>query len=129
MRELKAGVALHKTHRALIHSGDLIRLDAEDGVIAFQIVAEDGGEALLSYTRMTEQRGYFPEILRLAGLDAEATYRVRTIWPEAPRPGSPLMAALGEGALFTGEALTKAGLQPPRQHPETALVWHLSRVD
>ncbi len=129
LRELTAGVALHKTYRALIHSGDLVRLDAAEGVIAFQIVAEDRGEALISYTRVTEQRGYFPEVLRLAGLDSDATYRVRTIWPEAPRPGSPLMAALGEGALFTGEALMKAGLQPPRQHPETALVWHLSRVD
>ncbi len=126
-RELSAGVALHKTHRALIHSGDLVRLDTAEGVIAFAIVAADRAEALVSYTQVDEQRGYFPEPLRLAGLEAMARYRVQAIWPERPRGNSVLMAALEQGVTFTGEALMRAGLQPPRMHPETTLVLHLVR--
>ena len=54
--ELAAGIALHKAHRGLIHTGDLVRLDAADGVIAFAVVARDRDAALLSYTCITEQR-------------------------------------------------------------------------
>ena len=122
--ELTAGVALHKAHRALIHSGDLVRLDAMPGVNAFQIVAPDQSEALLSYTLMTEQRGYFAEPLRLAGLDAQATYRLTPVWPRRLKTPWPL----ADGGLFRGELLMQAGFQPPRLKPETALILHLERV-
>lgn len=124
LEELTAGVALHKAHRQLIHSGDLVRLDAMPGVNAFQIVAADRSEALLSYTLVTEQRGYFAEPLRLAGLDPAATYRLAPVWPRRLKTPWPL----AEGGLFRGELLMQAGFQPPRLKPETALILHLQRV-
>ncbi len=125
---LAAGIALHKTHRALIHSGDLYRLDRAEGEIAFGIVAADRGEALFSYTQVTEPRGYFPATLRLVGLDAEASYRVTLAWPAAGYPESPLFAMLGQGAVFSGSALMLAGVQPPRLQPQAGFLLYVERA-
>ncbi len=125
--ELAAGIALHKSHRDLIHAGDLVRLEAADGVIAFMIVARDRGEALLSYTCITEQRSSFPAPLRMAGLDAAAVYDVRLVWPSTPPERSPLVQAWRTGMRVHGEALMTAGFQPPRLRPESGFVLHFSR--
>lgn len=127
--ELAAGIALHKRHRALIHSGDLYRLDRPESEIAFGIISEDKQEALFSYTQIIEPRGYFAAPLRLDGLDARARYRVTLVWPGSGYPASPLFAALAEGAIFSGAALMAAGLQPPRCKPQAGFLLHLVRVD
>ena len=46
---LKAGLALHKTHRGLIHDGDFHRLDTPQHVNAVGVVARDQSEALISW--------------------------------------------------------------------------------
>uniref|UniRef100_UPI0025F7DA8A alpha-galactosidase n=1 Tax=Sphingomonas sp. TaxID=28214 RepID=UPI0025F7DA8A len=125
--ELTAGIALHKTHRALIHSGALVRLDSAEGVIAFAIVAEDRSEALLSYTSISEQRASFPAPVRLAGIDPAADYQVDLVWPGTLPARSPLVQAWRKGVVVHGDALMHAGIQPPRLHPETGFVLHLTR--
>jgi alpha-galactosidase len=122
--DLATGVALYKMHRALIHGGDLFRLDAEAGVTAGMIVAPDQSEALLSWTVVTEAPGYFGAPLCLAGLDAAADYRISRVWP--PRLAVEWPAT--EGAVLAGSLLMQAGLQPPRLRPETAVVLHLQCV-
>ena len=122
--DLATGVALYKMHRALIHGGDLFRLDAEAGVTAGMIVAPDQSEALLSWTVVTEAPGYFGAPLCLAGLDAAADYRISRVWP--PRLAVEWPAT--EGAVLAGSLLMQAGLQPPRLRPETAVVLHLQRI-
>lgn len=121
--DLAAGVALHKRHRDLIHTGALHRIDAAEGVNAFAVVAEDGSEALVSYTMLTEQRGYFAEPLRLAGLDPAAEYDLKVVWPPRLKAEWPLK----QGGRFRGAALMQAGFQPPRLHPGTAVILHLKR--
>ena len=121
--DLAAGVALHKAHRDLIHSGALHRIDAAQGVNAFAVVAEDGSEALVSYTMIEEQRGYFAEPLRLAGLDPAAEYQLSVVWPPRLKAEWPLK----DGGRFRGAALMQAGFQPPRLNPGTALILHLTR--
>ena len=49
---LKAGVALHKKYRSLIHSGNLVRLDTHCEESAFGVIAQDGSEALFSYIQL-----------------------------------------------------------------------------
>lgn len=127
--ELAAGIALHKAHRALIHSGDLVRLDSTDGVVAFAMVARDRGEALLSCTCVTEQRASFPAPLRPTGLDPAAAYRIDLIWPEVLAVRSPLVRAWREGMVVRGDLLMNAGFQPPRLRPETGFILHLTRCD
>lgn len=126
--KLAAGIALHKRHRALIHSGELVRIDRDEGEIAFGIVATDRSEAIFAYTQVVEQRGYFPATLRLARLDPAATYRVALVWPGKGYPASPLFAALEEGAEFNGGALMASGLQPPRMKPQQGFILHLTKV-
>ena len=120
---LAAGVALHKRHRALIHSGDLVRLDAPDGINAFGIVASDGHEALFSFTMITEPRSSFAAPIRLAGLEAGALYALHRVWPERLGAAWPL----ADGGIFSGTALMQAGLQLPRLWPGTAVILHLKR--
>jgi alpha-galactosidase len=121
--ELAAGVALHKAHRALIHAGNLLRLDTMAGASTFMIVAGDRSEALVSYTLIEEQRGYFAEPLRLAGLDPAANYALSCVWPQRLHTPWPLAG----GGVFRGDALMQAGVQLPRLHTGTALVLHLRR--
>lgn len=125
---LAAGIAAHKAHRALLHSGHLVRLDASEGITAFGIVADDGREALFSYTCVREQRGYHPEPWRLAGLRPDTAYRLSLAWPAALPPRAALAATLADAPVVTGEALMTVGLQPPRLHPQSGFVLHLTAM-
>jgi alpha-galactosidase len=120
---LAAGIALHKRHRALIHGGDLVRLDAPAGINAFGIVASDGAEALFSLTMITEPRTSFAAPIRLAGLDAIALYALELVWPERLGAAWPM----ADGGTFTGAALMQAGIQLPRLWPGSAVILHLKR--
>jgi len=120
---LAAGIALHKRHRDLIHSGNLVRLDAPDGINAFGIVASDNAEALFSLTMVNEPGSSIAAPIRLAGLDGGALYALELIWPERLGAQWPLAA----GGRFTGAAMMLAGVQLPRLWPGTAVILHLKR--
>lgn len=109
--QLAAGIALHKRHRDLIHSGALYRLDRPAGEIAFGIVAATARTGLFSLTQITAPVASFATPLRLAGLDPAATYRVTPVWPA------------GEALTATGELLMHIGVQPPRLQPQHAIIW------
>jgi alpha-galactosidase len=124
--DLAAGVALHKAHRALIHTGDLVRLDSEAGSNAFAVMSPDRSEALVSWTLLTEPRAAFPAPLRLAGIDPQQSYRLSLVWP--PRLGTawPAETALRAGLIVPGDVLLNAGLALPRCFPSTPLIFHLA---
>lgn len=132
--ELKAGIALYKQHRGLIHSGDLYRLDTAPEINAFGVVAKDKSEALFSVAFVTGHATTHPPILTFDGLDANARYRVRLIWPEgwrsitSPSVMDAMQLGDGGGGGVQGDALMGVGLQLPLSHPETALLFHLQRV-
>lgn len=126
--ERVAGIARYKRHRALIHAGDLVRLDRAAGEIAFGIVAADREEGLFSYTQVTEPQGYFTDPIRIAGLDAVADYRVRLAWALQGMKASPLFAALRDGVTASGRSLMTTGLRPPRLAPQSGFVLHVERA-
>ena len=130
LAELKAAIALHKTHRALLHDGDLYRLDMPPHQMAFGVVARDKSEALFSLAYLASEKNALPGQMRFAGLAPERRYRLRLVWPEgwsAIKPPSvvELLKLSSDGALLTGEALMSVGLQLPAAHPETVLLFHL----
>ncbi|ENZ82596.1 MULTISPECIES: alpha-galactosidase [Caulobacter] len=125
--ELAEGVALHKALRGLIHTGDLHRLDRPANENAFGVVATDGSEAVFAYTLIREQDAYFAGRLRLAGLDADARYSVRLVWPKALTTRSPLVDTLREGVVLDGRSLMCVGLQLPRMHPQASFILRLTR--
>lgn len=129
--ELKQAITLHKKHRALLHDGELYRLDTAPQHLAFGIVARDKSEALFSFAYVTGDQNVLPGRLHFAGLDPQSRYRVRLVWPErwqAVKPPS-LVEKLDltcDGAVFSGAALMNAGMQLPYAQPETCLLFHLA---
>lgn len=127
---LKAGIALHKQHRSLIHNGRFVRLTCDASVNAMGCVAEDCSEALFSYAKLEEETATLPSRLRFSQLNPDAHYRLRIVWPPInPAISSPSIVEAAElfedGALFNGAVLMQHGIQPPLIHPDTALIYHL----
>ncbi|WEV69382.1 alpha-galactosidase [Bifidobacterium sp. ESL0775] len=123
LRQLKAWVAWYKAERGFLHSGDYVRLDvADDAVLAYGVVAEDGSRAIIEHVQMDESPSNRGVWLRIPGLVPDARYRLTWTGPEPPSakletldPAGPL----GE-ATVTGNYLANEGVWIPRCRPETA---------
>lgn len=116
---LAAAIALHKHHRALIHSGDVVRIDMPPSRDAFGIVAADKHEALFSYALLEGHPETLPGRLRFDGLDPDRCYRMTQIWPEDHAASRTMM----------GDALMRFGIELPLLMPQSVVVWHLSDAD
>lgn len=130
---LKAGIALHKRHRGLIHSGDFHRLDTPNHLNAIGVVAKDQSEALFSWCNLTGHRETLPGRLHVPGLKAGRSYRTSLVWPQPARSTSQpsVLEALNlneAGTILPAEALEQVGLQVPLLHPENCLIYHFEMV-
>lgn len=130
---LKSAIALHKRHRALLHDGDLVRIDTAPQIMASGVVARDRSEALYSVAYVLSDPQVLPECLRFAGLDPDRNYRVKLIWPTIWQAikGPSAIERLGlhrEGAMLSGAALMHGGLQLPHAHPETCLLFYVEAI-
>lgn len=128
---LKSGIALHKAHRDLIHSGDYYRLHSAQGTVLSGCVARGGAEeALFCFARLEGELPTHPARIHFKGIDPAKRYRVRMVWPtHNPSVSNPSIvdaAGLqGEGGVFSGAALIGHGIQPPLTFPDTAIFYHL----
>jgi alpha-galactosidase len=111
-------IALYKQHRAMLHGGRTLRLEAEPGALAFMVVGESA--ALVSYARLETMRHAGLAPLRLAGLDPDARYRIRLLTPARSAPLASTTA--------TGRLLEVMGLPLPLLGPGGMAVFHLERV-
>jgi len=130
---LKAGIALHKQHRELIHHGRFLRLDSVPETNVIGCVAREQREALFSYAKLAEGAASHPRRIKFAGLDPALEYRVRMVWPQHnPSISAPSIVdaadLMGEGAVFTGAALMGYGIQPPLMFPDTCVFYHLEQT-
>ncbi len=125
--DLREAINLHKRHRPLIHSGDVVRFDEQgDHAMAYGIYAPDRSEALVTYVQLRTAPALTPSPLRLPGLDAARRYRVEVVpLPgRAPRyRGAP--GWLDEGVVLSGHQLAAHGIQLPVMNPESAILLHL----
>ncbi len=122
---LASAIALHKKHRALIHSGKLVRMENQPHANAFGIVAKDKSEALFSYTQIASRMDISPEVFHFDGLSSGEKYQMKQVWPtggDKAGRGPHL-----DSAVFSGEALMAAGMQLPAMRPETALIFYLTQ--
>ncbi|MEM7006728.1 MAG: alpha-galactosidase [Pseudomonadota bacterium] len=130
LETLKTGVALHKAHRSLIHTGDYHRLETPSHVNAVGVVAKDQAEALFSWCNLVGHTETLPGRIFFSGLNADESYRVRIVWPSpvVSRSSPSVIEALdlnGNGSVIAGDALMQMGIQVPLLYPETCLIWHL----
>jgi len=125
---LREAIALHKQHRALLHSGDAVRFDLDDNTaLAHGVFAADRRTALLAYVQLQTSPWLVVPRWRITGLDPERTYTVSHL---------PLGRLGGIGhtqpewmttpLTCTGRELAVVGLQPPSLWPETGMLVHVT---
>lgn len=125
---LSDAFAIYKQHRTLIHSGDLFRFDDDGLNINFGVVAQNKSQALFAYNSVKETVRTTPGKYRFTGLAKEKSYRLTRIWPTEIKEYSPSVLSKIEGEVFTGEVLTKIGVQLPVLFPQTSLVFKLEEA-
>lgn len=131
LAELREWIALYKQSRALLHHGDIVRLDHPDETVAVHgVVAADRSAALFSLASLAASAVSNPGRLRFPGLDPEASYRVEPLpvgtsmqhlfpapwWADAPLE-------------LSGAALRRVGLAAPLLRPEQGVLFRVTRVD
>ena len=97
LADLTAVIELHRRFRPLLHSGDVVRFDADlEGVghsdspvaHAHGVYAADRSEALIAFVQLRTGTSLAPSPLRLPGLDAERTYRAQVLDLPRARQGA-----------------------------------------
>ncbi|MEL6893843.1 MAG: alpha-galactosidase, partial [Actinomycetota bacterium] len=61
---LRAAIAVHKQHRELLHSGDVVRFETDAAYCAHGVYAPDRSEGLISFAQLTTARSLTPPPLR-----------------------------------------------------------------
>lgn len=128
---LRSWIDFYKGHRDLLHSGDVVRVDAVDpAVFVHGVVARDQSQGLFVYAQLEAARASKPANFALAGLDRAARYLVSMRQPagevgvlQSPPP------AWADGLVVSGAVLQDIGLRPPRVHPESAFIVMAQRVE
>ena len=122
--ELAGWIELYKRHRALIHSGRVVRLDtADDTAWMHGVIAADRSAALVSYVQLDEPRNDQPVALRLPGLDPARRYQVTDVTPGPVRPRRGGLDEPGIPAIqVSGAALGRIGLAIAPRRVLTAAV-------
>lgn len=127
--ELKAAVALHKKHRKLILGSELVRLDLPEYESGFGIISPDKQEAMFSYALLGGHPNSLPGRFRFRALEIDAKYQVNIIWPLEPYYYSECILDVIDGAVLSGDALMRVGMQLPIMLPETVLIMYLKLIE
>ncbi len=131
-QELAHWIAVYKEHRALIHQGDVVRVDHPTPEIsAHGVIAGDRSAALFEFTVLSRPACWPPVPVRISGLDPERTYAISQLGPTPPlgtNNNSP--AWMNDGGIrLSGAMLAAAGLAMPPLQPEHSVVVLLQSVD
>jgi alpha-galactosidase len=127
--QLAEWVALAKSLRPLLHTGQLVRVDrpADHDTVMYGVVSPDRLEALFSIVRLQSGRRSGTAPLVFDGLDPSVRYRVRRVL----MPGEDFHVhgpEVHEGArdlVAPGSLLSGAGVAAPNLQPEQAAIYHL----
>lgn len=126
---LKAWIALHKRHRALLHGPNAFHLEPVDGRYAWG--AWDDETIVLVVAQGPQMMGEQPPPLRLpVGLDPSGLWLVAGCRPAAPdfiRISDGQKRLLAGETRVTGASLALAGLPLPMLRPQCGMVLELCR--
>jgi alpha-galactosidase len=115
-------IALHKSHRQLLHSGRAFRLDSSDERnYVYGVLAHDGSEAVVAYAQLDETV-HEPVPFVISGLDPARRYRADQILPKG---SSETPRWRGDGVSFSGAVLATMGLPAPDRQPLSVTLVHL----
>ncbi|WP_144876068.1 alpha-galactosidase [Microbacterium sp. 1.5R] len=130
--DLAAWIDFYKAHRALLHSGDMMRADTIDPAIQVTgAIAQDRSEALVFLAFLdrptVSPRGRFT----IPGLDPDRRYRVAPVTVGTSDHGRADPAWYGDdasGVVLSGRALASAGLHLPGSFPERVVLYRITAV-
>ena len=128
LKVLKEFANFYKTHRALIHSGNVVRSEIGNAYL-YGAVAQDKSEAIFTYMQLGSFDGFLSLSAQLNGLDPNQTYRVTV---EEKLSAHDLIQRTQPGwwpnLEIRGDQLAKVGLEMPGLRPEQGLLLHLKRL-
>ena len=131
LAELQRWIALYKNERALLHSGEMVRIDYPDDFhYLYGVVSIDKSEGLFSYVQLQPITSSHAPKLTFRGLKADAQYQV-TVLDDAGECKFMAInnpAWLQTGATLSGSALLHVGLPAPILRPENALLIKLRQI-
>jgi alpha-galactosidase len=135
LAELSAWVEFFKAERKLLLSGTLVRMDTHDEhLFVHGVVAPDRSAAIFAMAVVGSLDSSPGPRVRLRGLDAEASYRLRPVLVGAGPSGlvAPSWWGAGDagypGVVLSGAALAEVGVAAPVIHPEQAVLLRAQRV-
>jgi alpha-galactosidase len=129
-KALRAVIVTHKEHRELLHGGDSVRFTTDPAWCAHGVYAPDRSRGIVSFAQLTTAPSQTPPPLRLPGLDLDAHYEVRHLAIPYEKWGAARVQPswLVDGVTLTGRQLAYHGIQPPTLHPESAVLFTLTRT-
>ncbi|WIB76632.1 alpha-galactosidase [Curtobacterium sp. MCPF17_002] len=125
---LASWIARYKEWRAVLHGGDLVRMDeVDDARLVYGTVAPGARDAVFFFVSTGRSEVSGTGRIRFRGLDPEAAYRVD---PVVIGDGSAIVApAWWSGVrVFAGHVLETVGLQPPLVPADCVVPFRLSAV-
>ena len=129
LAQLKSWSDYYKAKRALIHSGNPVRVDTPDEYFLQGVVSQDRSKALFSYATLQTASGSRPDALCFPGLDEGRSYRVKAVYPAGePKFIQRTQVAWLEGVTLSGKALAQVGVRAPILYPENALLIEIEAI-
>ncbi|WP_196876416.1 alpha-galactosidase [Nocardioides luteus] len=126
--ELAAWVSFYKRMRPLIHTGTVVRRDAEQGDLWLHgAVSPDQREALYAVT-LRERHVTWPSgRVQLPGLRRDLTYRVQAAGPGSDAPPDERVhpSWWGHGIELSGAVLGDVGVHVPALDPDHSALLHV----
>ena len=123
-------IALHKSLRHLLHTGDFFRCDtAHKESQAWGVVSQDQSEAVLMYAQLAMPEYAMSATVLIPGLNPQKHYKVQVLENSSSdiymKRCPPWMV---EPATMSGALLEQVGLMMPVLQPESALLVHLEEI-
>ena len=126
-RDVAAWLALHRSLRGLIATGDVVHPEHPDpALVTTGVVAPDRSEAVYVVAAVASTATQHPAPLRLSGLDPDRDYTLRSVAPTRHPHRSDLAESWldGDGVRVSGALLLHAGVRLPVTTPEQTYVLH-----
>jgi alpha-galactosidase len=119
----------YKQNRALIHSGNPIRVDTPEEYFLQGVVSQDRSRAIFSYATLRAISGSRPDSLCFPGLNPDQSYRIRAAYPAGePKFIQRTQVSWLEGITLSGKALQQVGVRAPILYPENALLIEIEAI-
>jgi len=128
-RDLAEWIALYKDTRALLHGGDLVRVDqVDDSLNVYGTVAPDRKQAMFFLASLTTPEVSLRGRITFRDLDPDTRYRVDPVLIGSGADGVRAPVWWEGERVFTGRVLETVGLEAPSTSAERVVPFRLTAL-